>query len=231
VRFGAKAQLKPLELLKVLASAPQHKVDLRQVQGWLWPDATPDSAKAAFEVAVHRLRKLMGLDEAVRLSAGKLQLSAQHVWVDAAAFEDWLDEAQRELDAQPRASAAQLLAERLFADYRGRLFGDDEPAPWSIGPRERLHTKFLQLVGGLGRFHEVQKDWARAAAIYERGLAQDQLAEEFYRGLIRCQLARNESAAALHTFRRCREILSVVLGVSPAPATMALITKVPAAER
>jgi len=231
VRFGAKAQLKPLELLKVLASAPQHKVDLHQVQAWLWPEATPDAAKAAFEVAVHRLRKLLGLDEAVRLSAGKLQLSADHVWVDAADFEAWLDEAQRELDAQPRAAAAQLLAERLFADYRGRLFGDDEQAPWSIGPRERLHTKFLQLVGGLGRFHEVQKDWTRAAAIYERGLAQDQLAEEFYRGLIRCQLARNEPAAALHTFRRCREILSVVLGVSPAPATMALITKIPAAER
>lgn len=226
VRFGAKAQLKPLELLKVLAAAPQHRVDVQQVQGWLWPDAPSDAAKAALEMAVHRLRKLLGVDEAVRLSAGKLQLSAEHAWVDAAAFESWLDEAQRQLDSQPATPAADLLAERLFADYRGRLFGDDESTPWSIGPRERLHNKFLQLAGGLGRFHEVRQDWARAATVYERGVAQDQLAEEFYRGLIRCHMARNEPAAALHAFRRCRDILSVVLGVAPALATRALVAKV-----
>ena len=59
--------------------------------------------------------------------------------------------------------------------------------------------------------------------------AQDQLVEEFYRGLIRCQLAQNEAAAAMHTFRRCRDILSVVLGIAPAPATRALIAKIAAA--
>src|ERR1019366_1203390 len=95
-------------------------------------------------------------------SAGKLQLAASHVWVDAAAFESWLDDAQRQLDAQPESPAASALAERLFNDYRGRLFGDDEATEWSIGPRERLHGKFLQLVVGLGRFHETSQDWPRA---------------------------------------------------------------------
>jgi DNA-binding SARP family transcriptional activator len=229
VRFAGKAQLKPLDLLKVLSVAPQYKVDQRQVERWLWPDAADGAARAALEVAVHRLRKLLRCDEAVRVAAGKVQLSSEHVWVDAAAFEFWLDDAQLQLDAQPKRTAADLLAERLFADYRGPLFGDDSPTPWSIGPRERLHNKFLQLAGGLGRFHEVRLDWARAGTVYERGLAQDPLDEAFYRGLIRCQLARNEAAAAVHTFRRCRDILSVVLGVAPAPATRALIAKVPGA--
>jgi DNA-binding SARP family transcriptional activator len=89
-----------------------------------------------------------------------------------------------------------------------------------------LHQKFLQLTGSLGRCHEVRRDWTRATEVYERGLAEDPLAEELYRGLIRCYLGRNEPAAALHAFRRCREVLSVVLGVSPAPATMALVSKV-----
>lgn len=228
VRFGPKAQLKPLELLKVLVAAPQHRAGAQQLQSWLWPDATPDAAKAALDVAVHRLRKLLGFDEALRTSAGKLQLAPEHVWVDASAFESWLDEAQRELDAQPAAAAADLLAERLFRDYRGPLFGDDEAAPWWIGLRERLHQGFLRLVAGLGRFHEVHADWARAAAVYERGLAQDPLAEECYRGLIRCHLARHEPAAAMHVFRRCREILSVVLGIAPAAATRDLVAKLAA---
>jgi LuxR family transcriptional regulator, maltose regulon positive regulatory protein len=226
VRFAGKVQFKPLELLKVLAVAPQHRVDQRQVERWLWPDAAESAAKKALEAAVHRLRKLLRCDEAVLVAAGKVQLSATHVWVDAAAFEAWLVDAQRELDARPGTPVADLLAERLFGDYCGRLFGDDLPTPWSIGPRERLHNKFLQLVHGLGRFHEVHLDWARAGMVYERGLAQDQVVEAFYRGLIRCQLARNEPAAALHTFRRCREILSVVLGVAPAQATRALVAKV-----
>jgi LuxR family transcriptional regulator, maltose regulon positive regulatory protein len=226
LRFGAKMQKKPFELLKLLASAAHRAVDAHQIMAWLWPEADTESAKASLDVTVHRLRKILGIDEALVLTSGKLQLATEMVWVDAAAFEHWLDEAQRRLDAQPERPEANILAERLFADYRGRLCGDDEPAPWSIGLRERLHHKFLQLAGSLGRFYEVQRDFIRALAVYRRGLAEDQLAEEFYRGLIRCQLAQNEPAAALHTFRSCREILSVVLGVSPAPATVALASKI-----
>jgi LuxR family maltose regulon positive regulatory protein len=224
--FGAKTQKKPLELLKLLASAPHRAVDTQQIMTWLWPEADSESARTALDVTVHRLRKILGVDAALALTAGKLQLAAELVWVDAAAFEHWVDEAQRRLDAQPGLPEANILAERLFADYRGRLGSDDDPAPWSIGPRERLHQKFLQLAGSLGRFHEVRQDFARALAVYRRGLAEDQLAEELYRGLIRCQLAQGEPAAALHTFRSCREILSVVLGVSPAPATLALVSKI-----
>jgi DNA-binding SARP family transcriptional activator len=227
MKLGAKSPTKPLELLKVLIAAPGHKVGVAQLHAWLWPNVADAAAKPALDVVVHRLRKLLGHDEAVTLSAGKLQLAATQVWVDAAAFEAWADEAQRQLDAQVRAPTASVLAERLFADYRGRLFGDDAATEWSVGPRERLHSKFLQLVGGLGRFFESRQDWPGAIRIYERGLAQDALAEDFYRGIIRCELARNEPASALHAFRRCREILSVVLGVAPAPATRALVARVP----
>ena len=227
VRLGAKVPLKPLELLKVLAASPQHRLDAQQAECWLWPDADSAAAKAALDVALHRLRKLLGSDAAVTLAGGKLQIAAKHVWVDASAFESWLDEARRQMDAAPQSRAAAALAERLFVDYRGRLFGDDAPTAWSIGPRERLHGKFLQLVGALGRFYEVRSEWHDARRIYERGLAQDELAEEFHRGLIRCALSLDEPAVALHAYRRCREILSVVLGVAPAAATRSLITAIP----
>jgi LuxR family maltose regulon positive regulatory protein len=229
VSLGAKSPMRPLELLKVLVAAPSHRVDVAQIHAWLWPEVSGATAKPALDVVLHRLRKLLGHEEALTLIAGKLQLATAHVWVDAAAFEAWADEARRQLDAQVRAPTASVLAERLFADYRGRLFGDDEATEWSVGPRERLHSKFLQLVGALGHFYESRQDWAGARTIYERGLAQDALAEDFYRGIIRCELSLNEPARALHAFRRCREILSVVLGVAPAPATRALVAKVPGA--
>ena len=226
VALGPKAPMKPIELLKLLAAAPQHKADVQQLFGWLWPATPPAAAKAALDVALFRLRKLLGVDAAVVLSAGKVQLVASHVWVDAAAFEAWQDDALRQLDTRARSPAAGALAERLFADYQGPLFGDDVPTAWSIAPRERLHGKFLELVGGLGRFYEAGGEWANARRIYDRGLARDPLAEEFHRGLIRCELAVGEPAAALHAYRRCREVLSVVLGISPSPATLALVSKV-----
>ena len=225
VQLGAKAPRKPLELLRLVAVAPQQTIDARTAIAALWPDADPLAAKKALEAAIHRLRKLLDCENAVLVTDGKLRLDPAQVWVDAVAFEAWLDKAQQNLDAHASLPTADLLAQRLFRDYRGALFGDDPPAAWAVAPRERLHRKFLQLAGGLGRFREVQGDWVAGRAVYERGLEHDPLAEEFYRGVIRCCLNLNESAAALNTFRRCRELLSVVLGVAPSPATMALMTR------
>ena len=58
--------------------------------------------------------------------------------------------------------------------------------------------------------------------LYERALELDNLAEEIHRELMRCYLARRESADAVRVFRRCRELLSVVLGVTPSAATETL---------
>jgi LuxR family maltose regulon positive regulatory protein len=231
VPLGVKPQKRPLELLKFVAVAPRQTVDARAAAAALWPEMSGPAGKKALEAAIHRLRKMLGADDLLQVQDGKLRLPSNRVWVDMAAFEAWLDKALRQLEGSVETRAAGDLAERLFRDYRGRLFGDDESTPWSIGPRERLHRKFLQLAGSIGRYYEVRRDWIAASAVYERGVAQDALAEELYRGLIRCHLARNEPAAALHAFRRCRETLSVVLGIGPAPATLALMSKVPGATR
>ena len=55
---------------------------------------------------------------------------------------------------------------------------------------------------------------------------QDPLAEDLYQGAIRCHLAGGHTANALRAFRRCREQLSIVLGIKPSPATLALIEAV-----
>ena len=49
-----------------------------------------------------------------------------------------------------------------------------------------------------------------AAAIYQRGIELDNLAERLYCGLIVCHRELGNHAEALKTFRRCRELLSVV---------------------
>jgi len=43
---------------------------------------------------------------------------------------------------------------------------------------------------------------------------------------MRCQLALLEPAEALRTYRRCRELLSIVLRINPSPETEKLRLKI-----
>ena len=67
---------------------------------------------------------------------------------------------------------------------------------------------------------------SQALALYEAALAQDPLAENLYRGAIRCHLAAGRAADALRVYRRCRDQLSIVLGVAPSKATADLVASI-----
>lgn len=51
------------------------------------------------------------------------------------------------------------------------------------------------------------------------------LAEESYRRLIRCRLTIGLQAEAYETYRRCRDNLSLILGIKPSPETKRLLTR------
>jgi DNA-binding SARP family transcriptional activator len=58
--------------------------------------------------------------------------------------------------------------------------------------------------------------------VYERGLELDNLSEELYRRLMLTYRSLGQSAGALEVYRRCRHLLSVVLGVKPSAETEAI---------
>ncbi len=62
--------------------------------------------------------------------------------------------------------------------------------------------------------------------LYRRGLEADNLAEPFYRGLMRSLAASGDRAEAVNAFRRCRELLSIVLSVQPARETERLYREI-----
>ena len=71
----------------------------------------------------------------------------------------------------------------------------------------------------LGDALEQAGDWPTAINVYRRGLEADNLAESIYRGLMRALAAKGDHAEALNAFRRCRELLSIVLGAKPSAET------------
>jgi LuxR family maltose regulon positive regulatory protein len=216
IRFKRKTQKRPLELLQALIALGGSEVAVSTLTEALWRDAEGDAGYHAFENALYRLRQLLGSTGTLTLANGKLSLDPRHCWVDVWAFERRLAEA-RDTDAQ---SARSL--EATLELYRGHFLEHEGQPSWALAMRERLRDKFVRHVRSLAQSYERAKSWGEAVAIYQRGLELDNLTEDLYRGLMICYRELGNQTEGLKVFRRCRELLSIVLGLQPTAQTQAV---------
>lgn len=207
-----KAQHKPLELIKVLCAFGGHSIHQDQVTEALWPDAEGDAAEQALGTTLHRLRKLLQHEQAVRLEDRQLSLDFRYLWVDALAF----DRIAHHPNRVDRASLQCALNR-----YRGH-FLPGEPAPWALAFRERLRSHFLKMSERLGALFEQAGDWPAAIDCYHRVIEIEPATESFYRRLMFCHEKLGQRAEALVVFQRCRQFLLSHLSVSPTRETQTL---------
>jgi DNA-binding SARP family transcriptional activator len=219
LRFSGKAQQRPLDLLKLLVASGGQEVDSQSLTDALWPDADGAAAKTSFDSTLFRLRKLLDVDDVLVLAGGRLSLARGLAWSDVAALERAIEQAA--LSRDPDIGAVQAAAQRLLRAYGGPLLGSEEAA-WVLRPRDALRARFIGALTRLGERLELAGAWDGASALYRRGLEADNLAESLHRGLIRTLAAAGQQAEALNAFRRCRDLLSVVLGVRPSAETEGL---------
>ncbi len=210
---NGKAQQRPLALLKGLVAAGEGGKAQQALVAQLWGNA--EVAKSALNVTLHRLRKLLKSDAAIIVANGRLQLDEASVWSDVAALSALCaDIAAAPGDVHRNAAA-------LLDLYRGP-FCDGDDDGWVLPVRDRARNLFLGAVARLGGQLEVAGDWQGALGLYQRALEAEPLSESNYRGWMRCAHALDGVAAAFHAYRRCRDTLSIVLGVAPAKETEAL---------
>jgi two-component SAPR family response regulator len=117
------------------------------------------------------------------------------------------------------------MAERLLGLYQGEFLAGDEDLPDVLVARERIQARFTRQMGALGARLQEQGSLAEAAKVYQRVVEQQPLAEDIYRRLIGCLVAMGQPAEAYEVYRRCRQQLSVVLGIRPSPQTEALVAQ------
>ena len=225
LNFKGKVAKKPLELLLFVIASSGVEVSVGTVAFALWRELEGDKAHAALTVALHRLRKLLGRDDAVLLEAGRLSLNPQRVWVDCLAFEQLahsvgISNVTALATALPPAMRA--AAERAQALYGGPFLQDSEDEAWQLVYRSRLASKFKRMVTLLAQAAAARGDGAAARVLLERGLEFDPLAEDLVRDLMRELIAAGEQAAALAVFERCRMAIAQRLGAHPSPATLSL---------
>jgi LuxR family maltose regulon positive regulatory protein len=219
--FSRKAQKRPLDLLKALIAFGGRAVREEQIADAVWPEAEGDLAIQSMSVALRRLRQLLGHEEAVRRQEGVLGLDARYCWVDAFAFERLLGKAAS-LGETGRKDGAAEQEEKALRLYRGPFLAEDAGRSWAVSMRERLRSRYLSTMGGLGAHWMQAGEWEKARVCYQRGIDVDNLAEEFYQSLMNCYLADGRKAEALAVYDRLGKIFSS-LGVEPSPKTRNLL--------
>lgn len=222
VRFSGKTQQKPLSMLKALLAFGGREVREDQIADALWPDADGDMAHKSFATTLHRLRRLLGDHKAIKLRDGRLTLDQKYCWVDIWAFQRTFGQADAAWKRKKsRAHMEKLieLTEKAVDMYKGSFLAEEEGEPWTVPLRERLRSKFIRGVSNLGRYWESLEQWEKAAECYQRGLEVDSLSEDLYQRLMICYHRMSLRAEALTVYERCRQMLSVGLGIDPSPNT------------
>lgn len=230
VRFSGKTQQRPLDLLKLAIALGGSGVDAEHVMGVLWPDADGAAAKNSFDSTLSRLRKLLDVEDAIELTSSKLSLARALVWTDVWALDAAIEHAREAVESGRTKALLERAAQRLVDAYPGPLLATEEAA-WVARPREALRARVVRTLTSIGERLEREGDWVSAIAVYRRGLEADNLSEAFYRGLMRSLAATGDHAEALNVFRRCRELLSIVLGMAPSAETNRLHQEIVAASR
>jgi len=223
LRFAGKTPRKPLALLKAIIALGGVDVPQSRLVDALWPDEDGDAGKRTFGVTMVRLRKLLGIHDSISVADERVSLDLRQCWIDTHAFETQLKRVDvlQSREASDRTCAAARLKDAISL-YKGPFLACDAEESWTVQMRLRLRDQFTMAVEDLAARHEERGEWVSAVECYRRGIEADDLAETFHLGLMRCYLAMQRPAEGLAAFRRLRQILSVVLGVSPSPAAEAL---------
>jgi DNA-binding SARP family transcriptional activator len=181
----------------------------------LWPDSEGDAARNAFDLAVHRVRKLLKHKDVIILSQGRLSLNPRLVWVDAFVLE--------RLSAEGFATN-QLTAEvsNLLALYRAALLIDDEGSA-IFAARKRLRSQFVRLVAALAQQLGDAGQWDVAGTLCRQAVEIEPLEEGLYRTWMRGLLAEGREMEAEAVYRSCEPTLSALIRRRPSRSTSDLL--------
>ena len=223
--FGRKAPRRPLELLKAIIALGGRDISTASLMSALWPDVDGDTAQRSFDTTLHRLRKVLGDDRVLALRDGKVSLDSRYCWVDVWSFERLLGQAHRLLSSDVTGKQVyhmEQLSGNLFSLYQNHFLTNENVTSWSVSMHERLRSKYIHHLLEVGRYMEQHGYWDQAMHCYRKGTDVDDLVEVFYQRLMYCCLQTQRFSEGLAAYRRCRQVLSITLGLRPEPETESL---------
>jgi DNA-binding SARP family transcriptional activator/tetratricopeptide (TPR) repeat protein len=189
------------ELVQLLALADGHRLTGDQVVEALWPHLEVEAGAANLRKAAHHARKALASPEAVVLRGGQVALfPSRPVATDVGQFEA---QSRAALAAGDRAACA-----AAASAYTGDLLPEALYEEWTQAPRERLRSRYVELL--------------RRSGQWERLVEVEPTDEPAYRELMRRELGAGSRPAAIRWYGRLRTALRRELGILPSGETEAI---------
>jgi DNA-binding SARP family transcriptional activator len=226
LRFRGKAQRRPLALLKAIIALGGRAVREDVLMDALWPDSAGDAARFALNSAVHRLRRLLGHENAIARQQGEVSLDNRYCWVDLWAVERLLGRAEAGglKDESPTSEAVRSV-EKAARLYQGAFLRNDSDFAGAAAVADRLRRRLVRQLVRIARHREWSNQWQDAANCYEEAVRVDPCAEDACRHLMNTYHRLGRPADMLATYRRCRDALASTLGAAPSAETEALLKR------
>lgn len=137
----------------------------------LWSESAGDAARLALNSAIHRLRRLLGHEQAVVRQQGEVSLDNRYCWVDLWAVERFFGRAQTAAlkDGQASSEAIQLV-EKAARLYQGPFLQNDSDFSGAPTVAHRLRRRLLQQLIRIAQHRERSDQLQEAANSYEEAL-------------------------------------------------------------
>ena len=203
--LSAKTPRKPLELLSLLICAGRGGIFRETAAAELWPESDGDRAIQNLNTTLHRLRKLLGDDEAVVQQGGQLLINRDLCWVDCWQFQ--LQVRQLESSLAHQTGVEQDLAQAL-ALYRGSFAACHQHLSTTVGYSSELHTQWLNVLAtAVPLFVTTDMETTSRRAV-QQALAADETAAAVFQILVRTLSKNGKRTEAMDILRRCHRLLA-----------------------
>ncbi|OYU87183.1 MAG: hypothetical protein CFE45_24790, partial [Burkholderiales bacterium PBB5] len=210
---SGKVPQKPLELLRLLACQRKLSIALPAAMDALWPDADGSAARKSFDVAVHRLRPLLGDATLLWVSDGQVGLDPHRVNVDLQVRRGLIDRLEALAMAKPvdlagiEASVAQCLplVERVVALSRGELLPNLADTPWLQAERQRCRADTVRAALAAAAVLQQAGSGAAECELLETALRIEPLAESLVARLMQAYdraARRGDARRVFESYRR-----------------------------
>lgn len=217
----SKGQGRPIELLKVLIAFGGKSVSIDRITDAMWPRIEADYSHRSFNTTLHRLRKLLGNEQAILLNSGKLSINEKYFWLDTWVFDQEIDELNLFLkrpDHLSEKNKIMELAEKILHLYQGPFLADEEES-WIIATRDHWKNKFIRFVGDVVCYLKNIKREEDAIKFLHQAIEVDELAEGLYRQLMICYKELDRKAEAIEIYNRFKKILYTKFDIEPSDET------------
>lgn len=193
------------QLLAILFSAPNHRLDQESVQHTLWPDDPPTRGRANFDTLISRIRKLFdqtffGVKSKDVLILQKQILSLSNCRIDVDEFRQYTKTGMAYSRRGQNWQAANALRKGL-ALWKGEFLGGLFPEIDLGRPHADLRLLFLEGSQTYSRLLAVNGQFSEAVSTLQKALYHDPINEMLVRQLYQIYIEQNQAGLAQQVFK------------------------------